>query len=121
MQLHLRSAVSGSISQIKRFLRAEDGFLVSTEWLFWATVVAICSIGAIVALRYAAREVFVSTAAGIAQEQPYEFHKHGHYGSHEGYRMRTSPHNAHHAFKKLGEKPGKTWETAPQPEGKPKH
>ncbi len=117
MMRHFSPAVFASFHAIKRFLRSEGGFLVSTEWLFWATVVAICSIGAIMGLRYAAREVFIGTAVSIAKEQPYEFNKHGH----QGYRVRTSPHGAYESFKKLGEKPGETWETPPEPEAPKKH
>ncbi len=105
----LRTVYSASLAHLRRLWREEDGFLVSTEWLFWATIVGIGTIAAVMALRYAAREVFVNIGVEIAKEQSYEFHKHGH-RDFEGYQVMTSPHHAAPAFEKLGAVPGPSWE-----------
>lgn len=139
-----RQALSSGIRRARLFLRDDRGFLISTEWMFWATIVAIGTIGAVMALRYAAREVFVNTAVGIASEQHYEFQstgtgteesdpqgigmdrlgqnsmgRGGRGGNgHVGYAVRTTPNKAWQAFDKLGEVPGEMWETPPKGESK---
>ncbi|MDA7980263.1 MAG: hypothetical protein MPJ50_15975 [Pirellulales bacterium] len=112
MMRQFQSVLSTTLRQARRFWREDGGFLVSTEWLFWATIVAIGTIGAVMALRYAAREVFVNTATEIAREQSYEFKRAGHVG----YRVETTPPQAFASFQRLGETPGKTWETPPKGE-----
>jgi hypothetical protein len=95
---------------IRRLCQEEHGFVVSTEWLIWVTIVVIVTVVGIQTVRVAVRGVLTHVAVEISTRQHHEFDHQDtscdsdgdHFG---GYSRMVTPNEFDRLFPDLGTRP----------------